>query len=64
MDEHNFLDKLEDILIKNIQSLFVVAGKNITYDQARNILANIGTRVAFSKDIPKKQLDELILSKS
>jgi hypothetical protein len=55
MTTEETLDKLEEILVKMTRDLLNDArkphAKEITYDEARNMVGNIGTRILFGKDI-------------
>lgn len=55
MTTEETLDKLEDILVKMTRDLLNDArkrhAKEITYEEARNMVGNIGTRILFGKDI-------------
>lgn len=55
MNTTETLDKLEEILVKMTRDLLNDArkahAKEITYDEARNMVGNIGTRILFGKEL-------------
>jgi len=59
LKDSELLDKLEVIIVENIRQLLKEVGKEITYEQARNIIGNIGTRIVYGKELA----DKLILKK-
>jgi len=60
-DKTEILDLLEKLLVDYAQKLCAEVGKEVTKEEARNLVAKIGSRIMFSKSIPVKDLDDIIV---
>ena len=59
--ETEILDALEKLLIISTKNGMRECGKDITDQEAKNILGKIGVRIMFRESLGQERTDELIL---
>lgn len=59
-DMTEVLDLFEKVALKAIKNALIEAGQNATDEGARNVLAKLGLRISFQKDIT----DEFLTNKA
>ena len=62
--ETEILDALEKLLIISTKSGMRECGKDITDQEAKNLLGKIGIRIMFSESLGQERTDELIFPKN
>ena len=63
MEQTEILDSLQGIIISVVKSVFKQAGKEITDQEAKNVLAKIGTRIVYEPEFGKEEIDKILFNK-